>query len=317
MERIFQEIAGKVAACLALCRIQSAGRIVVGLSGGKDSTTLMLALRELGWEVYPVVVDMGYEGFIAEDIVENAHQLGFRASVVSPRQTAVLHQLGQGEQQRITANLRELDSDDCVTPCGACSSTKRILLVAAANRLESNYIALGHHRDDLLATLLKDYWASQYYHNCGQYDRSRFIQFVSEKEIDFNYLSDLIKSQRASTIPLRSIAGAGIQLIRPLGLVPEDQIISFVADRRISVFGSGCSHAIFTEQNNVGFTKREIVHSDLHRRLRESPVLAETLLTMALQTLRFDGSALFPNPRTRRNDLLPGFDSERFSARQQ
>jgi hypothetical protein len=57
-------------------------KLLLALSGGKDSIFTMLALRELGYQVVPVIVDMGYEYGWGSRIISLAQVLGFDARVI-------------------------------------------------------------------------------------------------------------------------------------------------------------------------------------------------------------------------------------------
>ena len=134
--------AGKAIADFNL--INDGDRICVGLSGGKDSMLLLLLLVELQrrapirYELLPVTVDAGFEGFDTDAIHIFVKNLGLALQVEKTDHASV-----------ISRKLRPGSS-----PCSFCARLKRGALYGAARRLGCNLLALGHHRDDFIETLL-------------------------------------------------------------------------------------------------------------------------------------------------------------------
>jgi tRNA(Ile)-lysidine synthase TilS/MesJ len=281
------------------------GRILIGASGGKDSTFLALLLQHLGYEVECLTVDLQYPNFDAPRIRDTLRALCLDAEVCDLRVELHEHAFRQTDQELLEANFRELDAEGCTTPCGACSRNKRIALADYAARREIRFIALGHHREDFLATLLKDYFVRQYYMVHGAYDNARFSNFVRECPIIESVLAGLCADGEASTMAVSLPLGRGIDLIRPMIFLPEADIIAARDDLRLPIFSSGCSHAVFTDPG-VEATKRELVHLELTRRLGAQPSLAASLLPLMVSTLRENGRPRF-NPRKNRPARLPGF----------
>jgi tRNA 2-thiocytidine biosynthesis protein TtcA len=124
--------------------LKAGDRVCVGLSGGKDSQTLLLLLRELQqrapirYELLPVTVDAGFEGFDTTAIRSFAASLGLKLTVEQTGHAALLN-----------TKLRPGSSY-----CSFCARLKRGALYGAARRLGCNLLALGHHRDDFIETLL-------------------------------------------------------------------------------------------------------------------------------------------------------------------
>lgn len=124
--------------------INDGDRICVGVSGGKDSLALLLLLRELQcrapirYELVPVTVDAGFPGFDTSVIRVQVERLGLELTVEEP-----------GHAQLIDSKLRPGSSY-----CAFCARLKRGALYGAARRLGCNLLALGHHRDDFIETLL-------------------------------------------------------------------------------------------------------------------------------------------------------------------
>lgn len=119
-------------------------RILVGCSGGKDSYTLLhvlMRLRErapIDFELVAVNLDQGQPGFPA-DVLEGH----FKAVGVPYRM--VRRELWS-EVQRLVPPGK--------TACSVCSRLRRGVLYNVAAEMGCSKIALGHHRDDFVETLL-------------------------------------------------------------------------------------------------------------------------------------------------------------------
>ncbi len=124
--------------------IKAGDRVCIGLSGGKDSQILLLLLRELQqrapirYELLPVTVDAGFAGFNTDAIRRFVEPLGLPLVIEQTDHAAL-----------INAKLRPGSSY-----CAFCARLKRGALYGAARRLGCNLLALGHHRDDFIETLL-------------------------------------------------------------------------------------------------------------------------------------------------------------------
>jgi tRNA 2-thiocytidine biosynthesis protein TtcA len=125
-------------------------RIMVALSGGKDSYTMLTLLRGIARRV-PFRVELvavhldqrqpGYDGTTLRAYLETS---GIEFEVLSEDTYSV-----------VTEHLDEKD-----TYCSLCSRLRRGILYTAAERLRCNKIALGHHRDDSLETFLMNLFFS-------------------------------------------------------------------------------------------------------------------------------------------------------------
>ncbi len=122
--------------------IADGDRILVGLSGGKDSWALLDVLCSLQkrapvkFQVHGITVDPGFPKFDPDRIAEVCEQRGI------PH-----HVLGAP----IDALIRQRPDE---TPCIICSRLRRGVLYSYAKQHGFTKIALGHHLDDLLETLL-------------------------------------------------------------------------------------------------------------------------------------------------------------------
>jgi tRNA 2-thiocytidine biosynthesis protein TtcA len=124
--------------------IDDGDRILVALSGGKDSSVLLYVLRELQsrapvrFDLAAVTVDAGWGGHPVEPLRRYCDALGVPLIV----QPAAI----------IDAVMAKLGDDE--TPCPLCARMRRGAIYSVARREGYPVVALGHHGDDLIETLL-------------------------------------------------------------------------------------------------------------------------------------------------------------------
>ncbi|MFB3853691.1 MAG: tRNA 2-thiocytidine(32) synthetase TtcA [Vicinamibacterales bacterium] len=124
--------------------IEEGDRVMVGLSGGKDSWSLLQILHVLrrrapiDFDIFAVTVDAGFQGFDHQAIARACAERGWRCRVETTRISAVMNDL--------------LEPGD--TPCSLCARLRRGALYRLATEEGATKIALGHHADDVIETLL-------------------------------------------------------------------------------------------------------------------------------------------------------------------
>lgn len=117
-------------------------RIAVGLSGGKDSLTLLWMLAErrvripIRYEIVAIYVDPGFEESFADALVSYCRTIGIEIVVKYSDCGVVAH----GPENR-------------ENPCFLCSRLRRKLLFETADALGCRKLALGHNKDDVIETL--------------------------------------------------------------------------------------------------------------------------------------------------------------------
>ena len=124
--------------------VEDGDRIMVAVSGGKDSYTLLhvlMRLRErapIDFELVAVNLDQGQPGYPAHVVEEHFKAVGVPYRMISRDTYSVVRRLvPEGK-----------------TTCSVCSRLRRGVLYGAAVEMGCTKIALGHHRDDLVETLL-------------------------------------------------------------------------------------------------------------------------------------------------------------------
>jgi tRNA 2-thiocytidine biosynthesis protein TtcA len=124
--------------------IEDGDRIMVGLSGGKDSWALLQVLDVLRqrapirFSLIAVNVDSGYKDYKHDVIARTCEARGWEYRI---EHTAI------GE-------IIEDVLDDDKTPCSLCARLRRGVLYRIADEVGATKIALGHHADDFIETLL-------------------------------------------------------------------------------------------------------------------------------------------------------------------
>ena len=122
--------------------IQEGDKVVVGVSGGKDSLVLLRCLYDLSkyypkkFQVLGVSLDMGF-GADYEPVRKMCDELGIEYII---KKTDI---------KEIIFDIRQE-----TTPCSLCAKMRRHLLNEAAKENGAKVVALGHHNDDVLETFM-------------------------------------------------------------------------------------------------------------------------------------------------------------------
>ncbi len=122
--------------------INDGDRIAIGVSGGKDSLTLLRSLHGLKrfypkkFEIEAITLDMGFENVDLGPIQKMCDELDIRYTIKSTNIAKIVF-----ETRKET------------NPCSLCAKMRRGALHAAALELGCKKVALGHHHDDVIETL--------------------------------------------------------------------------------------------------------------------------------------------------------------------
>jgi tRNA 2-thiocytidine biosynthesis protein TtcA len=209
--------------------LEAGDRVMVCVSGGKDSYALLDVLSALRarapipFELVAVNVDQGWPGY---DTATIARHLATRE--------VETHMIVEDFAAIVEANL----APDA-TPCSLCSRLRRGVLYNLAQRLRCTKIALGHHADDIIETLVLN----------------------------------LMFSGKLAAMPplLRSDDGRNV-VIRPLAFVPEAMLSQLAQERGYPVVRCGCPSCGLPDQ------KRQVVKRLLAQLEAENPGVKHQML---------------------------------------
>lgn len=123
--------------------IEDGDRIAVGVSGGKDSLALLMALRGLQkfypkkFELEAVTLKMGIGEVDLASVEDICKDIGVRYTIENTFIGKIVFEIKQEKN-----------------PCSLCANLRRGALNNVAQRLNCNKIALGHNKDDVIETFL-------------------------------------------------------------------------------------------------------------------------------------------------------------------
>ena len=127
--------------CNSRRMIEDGDRIAIGLSGGKDSMTLLTLMRDFQgfspnkFELKAFSVDLGFLGSDFSPMVDYCEKIGVSLEII-PSDIA-----------KVVFDIRKEKN-----PCSLCANMRRGLLNSKIKEQGFNKLALGHHADDLVET---------------------------------------------------------------------------------------------------------------------------------------------------------------------
>ena len=202
--------------------IEENDKIMVCISGGKDSFLLAKCMQELKrhgkfpFEVCYIVMNPGYSEKNLEYIKKNAEILNINIEIFD-------------------SDIFDIVSGVEKSPCYLCARMRRGTLYSKAQELGCNKIALGHHLDDVIETTL---------------------------------LSMFYGSEVKTMMPkLHSDNFKGIDLIRPMYMIRESAIISWINYNDLKFINCACKFTENIELNEVDSKREEM--KELIKKLKE------------------------------------------------
>ena len=200
--------------------IDKGDKIAVCISGGKDSMLMahlfsrLHSFSEIPFEVEYIVMDPGYSEANRRKIEENAQKLKLPVKFYS-------------------STIFETVDSLTDKPCYLCARMRRGHLYSYAESLGCNKIALGHHFDDVIETIL---------------------------------MGMLYGAQVQTMMPrIKSTNFSGMELIRPLYLIREEDIIKWARYNELEFIRCACSFTEKTEENEGGRAQTKALIRELKK----------------------------------------------------
>lgn len=210
-------------------------RVAVCISGGKDSMLMALCFKHLQkyskfkFDVEYIVMDPGYKKENRELILKNASILGIDVKVFNSPIFDVVDSAGG-------------------SPCYLCARMRRGYLYEYAKSLNCNKIALGHHFDDVVETIL---------------------------------LSMFYGSEYKTMMPkLKSTSHKGMELIRPMYLIEEKDIINWKNYNDLNFLQCACKMTQANEFNAKELESKRKEIKELIKTLKQkNPNVAKNIFS--------------------------------------
>ncbi len=130
-------------ACEEYNLIEDGDKLAVGISGGKDSLTLLASLKRYqsfcgkNFELIAIAVDLSDGKNDYSEIEKFCKQLEVELHIIPSNVFEIIFDIRKEKN-----------------PCSLCANMRRGLLNSSAKELGCNKVALGHHKDDLIETFL-------------------------------------------------------------------------------------------------------------------------------------------------------------------
>lgn len=223
--------------------IKEGDNIAVCISGGKDSMLLAKCMQEIlrhgkmGFGLHFLVMDPGYNPTNRRMIEENAGIMNIPVTIFD-------------------SDIFDVVVDVKQSPCYLCARMRRGFLYANAKKLGCNKIALGHHFDDVIETIL---------------------------------MSMLYGAQVNTMMPkLHSTNFEGMELIRPLYLVKEADILAWKNYNNLQFLQCACrfTEAIAGGDENQLSKRQEM--KDLINSFRRINPHIETNIFKSVENINLD-----------------------------
>jgi len=141
----------KIARILKKTGLSRARRVIVAVSGGKDSAAMLYALASMlkkdNVELIGVHINLGL-GEYSEESMKKAHELCHRVGI-----PCIIVEL----EKVLGVTVPELAKRARRPTCSVCGLVKRYILNAVAVEADADYVATGHTADDIIAYTLKEF----------------------------------------------------------------------------------------------------------------------------------------------------------------
>jgi tRNA(Ile)-lysidine synthase TilS/MesJ len=246
--------------------INDGDKIAVCISGGKDSMLMAKLFQEIlrhgkkNFEVKFLVMNPGYNDINYQMILNNARIMNIPIEVFK-------------------SDIFDVADSVDGSPCYLCARMRRGFLYAKAQELGCNKIALGHHFDDVIETIL---------------------------------MGMLYGGQIQTMMPkLHSTNFPGMELIRPLYLIREEDIIHWCNYNELKFIRCACK---MTEKRDAALSPGDVSKraetKELIKQLREKSPYIESNIFKSVENVHLNAIISYKTNKTGRHHFLDWYDGE-------
>lgn len=233
--------------------IENGDRVMVCVSGGKDSyglLDLLITLRArapINFEIVAVNLDQGQPGFPVDVLPNHLKSIDIPFHI----------------ETRDTYSIVKRVIPEGKTTCSLCSRLRRGILYRVASELGATKIALGHHRDDILAT----------------------------------FFLNLFYGAKLKAMPPKLVSDDGRHtVIRPLAYVTEEDLIAYAAQKKFPIIPCTlCGSQENLKRKEVGQMIKAWQKTNPQRVWNTFNALANVAPSHLMDTTLFDFANLKPN----------------------
>ena len=187
--------------------MEDGDKIAIGISGGKDSLTLLYALQGLRrfypkkFDIHAITVDLGFKNLNLDKIEALCKELDVEYTIVKTDIAKIIF-----EDRKET------------NPCSLCAKMRKGALNDAMKAAGCNKIAYGHHKDDIVETML---------------------------------MSLIFEGRWHTFSPVTYLDRMDLTVIRPLMYMNEADVIGFTNKNNVPVLKSPCPADGYTKREYV------------------------------------------------------------------
>ncbi|MFH0711964.1 MAG: ATP-binding protein [archaeon] len=205
--------------------LEKSDKVLVALSGGKDSTSVLYILKKLGYDVSGLMIDLGLGEWSK---IHNENMKKFCGELDVPLTIVDLKaELGQG----ICFIKAVLKKKKGLTGCSVCGTVKRWVLNRWAKKLGADKLVMGHNLDDECQNVLMNFLKGNLFLGARSTPKTGWER-MGEDGRGFRNLS---------------ISKSGfVQRVKPLFFVPELEIRKFAKAKKFDILYDKCPCAFGT-----------------------------------------------------------------------
>ncbi len=207
--------------------LKKTDKVVIALSGGKDSTTILYILKKLNYNVHGLMIDLhlgNWSKIHNEKMIKLCKEQNIPLEIIDLKK-----ELGQG----ICFIKAVLKKQKNLTGCTVCGTIKRWLLNKHAKKLKADKLVTGHNLDDETQNVLMNF-------------------------LKGNVMLGVNSSPATGGKPIKGFA----QRVKPLFFIPESEIRKYAKAKEFDILYDKCPCAFNTYRTDTREWMKQITDSE-------------------------------------------------------